>query len=98
MILAVRNILYVENRALYETTKPNWVPSLCLGHNSSRLTDDTARYDRASARAAKRRKVCELLVKELDRKDNEDENVQMEAVQSGDDYVQHRSELNVVKA
>ena len=35
---------------------------------------------------------------ELDMKDNEEETVQMEAAQSGDDEVQHRSELDVVKS
>ena len=93
---------------LYETTNPDWVPSLRLGHNGSdsKLTGNTSRYDRASARAAKRRKVCELFDKDLDRKDNEEEIVQREVVQSGDDEVQQlgkelqktRSELDVVKA
>ena len=35
---------------------------------------------------------------ELDRKHNEEETVQMEAAQTGDDEVQHRSEIDVVKA
>ena len=64
---------------------------------------------RVCARAAKRRKVCELFdkeLKELNRKDNKDKIVQREAVQSVDDEVQQlkkelqktRSELDVVKA
>ena len=44
------------------------------------------------------RKVCEILGNELDRKDDEEENVQIKAVQTGDDYIQRRSELVVVKA
>ena len=35
---------------------------------------------------------------ELDKKNNEEESVQMEAAQSGDDEVQRRSEIDVVKA
>ena len=35
---------------------------------------------------------------ELDRKDNEEETVQMAAAQSGDNEIEHRSELDVVKA
>ena len=42
--------------------------------------------------------TSELLGNELDRKDNEEGNVQMGAVQSDDDEVQHGSELDVVKA
>ena len=71
----------------YETMKPDWVPSLSLGHNGSKLTGNTSRYDMESARAAKRRKACELLGKKLDRKSDEEENVQMEAVQGSDDEV-----------
>ena len=83
------------------------MPSLRLGHNDSKLTGNTCRYDRASARAAKRRRVCELFHTELEKSDNEEENVEREAVQSGDDEVQQlkikellktRSELDVVKA
>ena len=65
--------------------------AITLGHNRSKLIGNTTRYDRESGRAAKRRKVSELLGNELDRKDNEEENVQREAVQSGDDEVQHRN-------
>ena len=83
---------------LHETTKLDQVLSLSLSHNGNKLTGNTSRYDRASARAAKRKEVCELLGNELDRKDNEEGNVRMVAVQSGDDEVQHRSELDVVKA
>ena len=45
-----------------------------------------------------KRKVCELLGNELDRNYTEEENVQMKAVQSCVDEVQHRNELDVVKA
>ena len=47
---------------LYETTNPDWVPSLRLGHNDSKQAGNTCRYDRASARVAKRRRVCELFI------------------------------------
>ena len=65
---------------LYETTKVVWVPSLSLGHKGNKLTCNTSRYDRASARAARRRMVCELLGNELNRKDNHEKNLQMEEV------------------
>ena len=65
------------------------MPSLSLGHNGSKLTGNTSGYDRASARAAKRRKACiyKLPCDELDRKNNQEGNVQMGAVHSGDDEV-----------
>ena len=45
---------------LYDTTNPDWVPSLKLGHNNC-SSADTSRHDRASARAVKRRKVQEAV-------------------------------------
>ena len=63
--------------------------TITLGHNGSKLIGSTTRYDREFGRAAKRRKVSELFGNKLDRKDNEEENVQRGAVQSGDDEVQH---------
>ena len=48
---------------LYETTKQDWVPSLSLGHSGRKLTGKIYKYNRASARAFKRRKVYELLAR-----------------------------------
>ena len=71
---------------LNKTKKSYWVHSLSLGHNDRKLIGNTSRYDtRASAKAATSKKVCELLGNNQDRNDNEEENVQTEAVQSGDD-------------
>ena len=41
---------------LYDSTNPDWSPSLNLGHSCIKQSD-TSRHDRASSRAEKRRNV-----------------------------------------
>ena len=60
----------------------DWALSLSLGTNGSKLTGSTSGYDMVSAieLLKEERFFCELLCNKLDRKDDEEGNVQMEAV------------------
>ena len=41
---------------MYDTTSPDWIPTLNLGHNELK-EGDTSRHDRATERATKQRKL-----------------------------------------
>ena len=43
--------------ALYESTDPDWVPSVKLGHRETKTVSVTSRLNRSLARASKRRKM-----------------------------------------
>ena len=68
---------------LYETRNPDWVPALRLGHNDSKLTGNTSINMTGHPLELIKGKGCELFDNEIHRRDNEEENVQREAVQSG---------------
>ena len=73
----------------YDTTNPDWTPSLNLGHNAIRPSD-ISRHERASVRAAKRRKVFE---EEEIGEVIEEERLEVEAVQSDGNSDQLEQEL-----
>ena len=68
---------------LYDTTSPDWIPTLNLGHNELK-EGDTSRHDRATERATKRRKLSEeqaIVEEERAKEEDEEERRQQEKEQ-----------------
>ena len=63
---------------LYDTTNPDWVPTLNLGHCEGKTGDSLIRHDRAVGRATKRRKFNEEQAIAKEERDNQQESIREE--------------------
>ena len=63
---------------LYDTTNPDWVPTLNLGHCEAKTGDSLSRHDRAVGRATKRKKLNEEQAIAKEERDKQEERIREE--------------------
>lgn len=82
---------------LYDTTNPDWVPTLNLGHYEAKTGDSLIRHDRAVGRATKRRKLNEEQAIAKEERDNQQESIREEEKRTQAQKDQEKDEVEKLR-
>ena len=83
--------------ALYDSTSPDWVPSLKMGHNKAGCINDSDRYERANSRKRRAHEVEVKKKRKLDGSPVEETGTAVQSDMTNSDIVQLQQEVNKLK-
>ena len=86
-----------KSSALYDSTSPDWVPSLKMGHNKAGCINDSDRYERANSIKRRAHEVEFKNKIKLDESQVEETGTAVQTDMTNSDIVQLQQEVNRLK-